>query len=297
MEKTLRQALLICACVAVLGCADRSAPTAIVPDRHGVIIHYKADDSYSVNFAGSDFADNDCSVITRLGNVKNIDLSFTQISDKSLGCLDPEMVSLDVSGTRVTDQGLEQLVRYTKLSALRLLQTSIGDAGMSHVQKLHELTLLDLSASKVTDEGVFRLSTLTKLKVFAVNGPSVSDKSVDILAKLPQLTDLDLTSTRVSDRGLEKIASHQNLQKLKLNGCIGVTDLGLKHLKTLPKLTELEISGTSVTDSAIADIASMKQLKVIYLGGTLTAAGLARLRSLRPDVEVLATSANRPNDK
>ncbi len=68
-----------------------------------------------------------------------------------------ELVWIDLTDTKVTDQGLLHLVGLTRLEQLRLDETQVTDAGLMHLAKLKRLSTLNLYRTQVTDEGVKKL--------------------------------------------------------------------------------------------------------------------------------------------
>ena len=74
--------------------------------------------------------------------------------------------SLTLSGSPLTDAGLEHLENFNSLSYLDLCNTAIGDEGLRHLEKLPRLRTLLLHRTQVTSEGVKRLQqALPKVEV------------------------------------------------------------------------------------------------------------------------------------
>lgn len=93
-------------------------------------------------------------------------LSDQPIGDEALAVLPeiPEIVWLNLRGTKITDQGLAHVAKLSKLRRLHLEKTGITDAGLAHLQGLAELEYLNLYGTGVTDQGLASLAALTKLK-------------------------------------------------------------------------------------------------------------------------------------
>ena len=87
----------------------------------------------------------------------------------------------------VTDAGLVQLKRFTKLRRLSLTHTNVSDAGLVHLKGLKELQTLRLVDTKVSDDGLIHLVGLTKLTTLNLSGTRVTDAGVNKLkAVLPK---------------------------------------------------------------------------------------------------------------
>ncbi|MCE9552629.1 MAG: hypothetical protein K8T91_04525 [Planctomycetes bacterium] len=116
-----------------------------------------------------------------------------------------------LSGTNITDEGLECLQGQTRLQRLLLENVQIKGAGLQHLKHSKNLEILSLKNTQVADDGLAHLQGLTNLR------------------------DLDLTGTKVTDAGLEHLKGLTGLQRLNLRGT-QVTDDGVDKLQaTLPK--------------------------------------------------------------
>lgn len=91
---------------------------------------------------------------------------------------------------------------------------------------------------------------------------------LDILAELP-LTHLSLASCQLTDTGIGKLRKLR-LDGLQLQGCQGLSDVGLQHLRDMP-LSKLSLAGEGWP--------SFKRKN-----GWLTDAGLAGVYFGRPSV-------------
>jgi hypothetical protein len=147
------------------------------------------------------------------------------------------VISVSVSGTTVTDAGLEHLKVLKQLETLGLENTQVTDAGLEHLGGLTQLNSLVLSGTKVTDAGLEHLKGLTQLNVLSLANTQVSDTGLGHLKGLTRLTMLALDGTKVMDAGLEYLKGLTQLRFLDLRGT-KVTDKGVKNLKeALPNCT------------------------------------------------------------
>jgi uncharacterized membrane protein len=111
-----------------------------------------------------------------------------------LGPVLPAMVTLDLSASTVSDQGVKLLATAGELRTLRLSETTVTDAAIDALVKLPKLESLNLYGTQVTNAGVLKL------------------------AALPNLKKLYLWQTRVDEAGIKAL-------KEKLPGCEIVTGL------------------------------------------------------------------------
>lgn len=94
----------------------------------------------------------------------------------------PELSVVRLSGTAVSDAGIEYLLQLPQLRELSLDRTQITDAGLKKLTRLKQLKSLDLSDTQVSAEAVAELrKVLPQLKVVATarQASSVEETSAD----------------------------------------------------------------------------------------------------------------------
>jgi hypothetical protein len=94
-----------------------------------------------------------------------------------------DLAFVDLSSTKVTDDGLRHLEGLPKLMCLSLIKTGVTDAGLVHLEVLTGLEYLHLRGTQVTDAGLKRLEGLHKLKFLGLEGTQVTDEGVEKLQK------------------------------------------------------------------------------------------------------------------
>ncbi len=176
---------------------------------------------------------------------------------------DRSVKSVDLAGSRVTDAGLEHLIKgLTHLQSLSLMDTQVTDAGLVHLKGLTKLRSLFLWTN-VTDAGLVHLKGLTHLE------------------------HLGLHETRVTDAGLVHLKGLTHLEHLFLHES-KVTDAGLVHLKGLTQLQGLDLSDTQVTDTGLDHLKGLLSLRVLILWGTkVTHAGVNKFQLALPNCLIL----------
>ncbi len=122
-------------------------------------------------------------------------LTFTAVSmranldDAAFKKLEPvssKLVTVDLSATKITDQGVTQLSAAKSLRVIRLAETGVTDAAIETLLKLPSLESINLYGTKVTDAGVSKLSALTKLKRLYLWQTAVTPAAIKTLKeKLP----------------------------------------------------------------------------------------------------------------
>ena len=124
---------------------------------------------------------------------------------------------LDLSGSRITDDGLKEIVNLTNLQSLSLGGCKVTDRGIKELANFKRLEALDLSITRITDAGL------------------------KDLAKIKSLRTLNLGDTEITDAGLNELVAIEGLETLIL-GVKNVTDAGMKQLAKMKKLRVLDIS-------------------------------------------------------
>ena len=111
------------------------------------------------------------------------------VDDAVVSALRPlrdHIAHLDLARTRISDLGLDEVGRMTRLVRLDLRRTSVTDAGMSALSDLRQLRYLNLYGTAVGDRGAVSLEGLAGLRSLYLWDTQVTDDGVERLrAKLP----------------------------------------------------------------------------------------------------------------
>jgi RNA polymerase sigma factor (sigma-70 family) len=124
---------------------------------------------------------------------------------KEIGLL-PKLRFLNITGTRITNDGLAPLEAMKELRILKLQECKLSDEGLAHLAGLTELTKLYLSKTLITDAGLARLAGLKNLECLFLDRTGITDAGLDHLVELKNLTVLGVQGTRVSNKGVAKLA-------------------------------------------------------------------------------------------
>jgi Leucine-rich repeat (LRR) protein len=235
----------------------------------------------AVNLRGSWVNDAEMIELARLPHLRRLDLSHTRISDEGLLNLKEARGITDLNlyySEWITDQGLTAIRNWKQLKRLNLRGTRISDGTLALVSKLPAIEALDIANTQVTDNGLDHLITLTNLKELSLGRSRLSENALEVLRMLPTLTYLDLSGARpvppdmarrrggvgaLSDSTLRALAELKDLRTLKL-GYSDITSAGLAALAGLDKIEKLGLeSCAGVDDSAVAELAKRKALKYL----------------------------------
>ena len=170
---------------------DRQAGRQVERDSAGRIV--------AVNLRGSWISDVEMIDLARMPDLERLDLSHTRISDEGMLNLKPAPKIRDLKlfySEWITDQGLTAIKEWKHLKRLDLRGTRISDGTLEIVGNLTGLEALDIAHTEVTDVGLENLITLVNLKELAVGRGRLSNAGLVALRMLPTLTVLDLSGAR-----------------------------------------------------------------------------------------------------
>jgi hypothetical protein len=206
------------------------------------------------------------------------------------------IVAVNLRGAWISDVEMIDLARLPDLEQLDLSHTRITDEGMLNLKPAPKIRELKLYYSEwITDQGLTAIKEWKHLRRLDVRGTRISDGTLEIAGHMPQLEALDIAHTEVTDVGLDHLITLTNLKELSL-GRGRLTNAGLVMLRMLPQLTYLDLSGARPTppdnpqgrgaaagipEETLKAIAGFEDLRVLYLGfSAIDAAGLHTLGSL-----------------
>jgi len=122
-------------------------------------------------------------------------VTFTAVSlrgsldDAAFAKLQPvisQLVTVDLSATKVTDQAVAQLVAAKSLRQIRLAETGITDLAIDSLLQIPSLESINLYGTQVTDAGVSKLSAMPNLKrLYLWQTPVTPDAIKALKEKLP----------------------------------------------------------------------------------------------------------------
>jgi Leucine-rich repeat (LRR) protein len=201
-------------------------------------------------------------------------LDNTAVTDKELGEIvsgNLELVELTLGGTKITDAGLDHLVRLNKLRKIRLSNTAITDAAGEKLAKIPTLQDIDVSQTEFGDTGFASLQPLLKLK------------------------SLNIYLTNVTDKGLEAIKDFGSLKvltRLNLDLC-PISNTGVRNILAAESLEWIHLGGTEITDAVTPEIIKFKKLKEIIVTKTdVTKSGAENLRKILPTCKIQDNISN-----
>jgi Leucine-rich repeat (LRR) protein len=203
------------------------------------------------------------------------------------------VTAVNLRASWVTDGDLLELAALPGLERLDLSNTRITDQGLAYLRAAKDLREVNLSyAEKIGDPAHATVKTWKQLRRLNLRGTVVADETAAAAASLPELESLDIADTIVGDVGFEALALAPQLKELAA-GNIRISDIGYQSLRQLTGLVTLDWSGgrqlrpPSLKEDAIAAMASLSGLRVLKLGhNRFPSASLALLRKM-PKVERL----------
>ena len=192
------------------------------------------------------------------------------------------VVAVNLRGTWAGDVEMVDIARLPKLQRLDLSHTRITDEGMLHLKPANQIEELNLYyAEWVTDQGMTAIRNWKKLKRLDVRGTRISNGTLEIVSHMPQLEALDISYSQVTDNGMDILITLTGLKELSLGqGRISAGDLGF--LRMLTTLTSLDIGGAKPTPPDMGDRQVRRDPTPPLPANTVQAMGeLKELRVLR----------------
>jgi hypothetical protein len=145
--------------------------------------------------------------ITSMRQVFILNLKASTITNDSLAFLPPDLVNIDICKTKIDDDGIKYLLKYSRVQCLNLAQ------------------------DQLTDKGVEQLKDLTSLRELHIARMRITDACLDSVSRLTNLEVLNVTNTLITDQGLSRLYGLKKLRKFWLYNCPGITEKGVKELQ------------------------------------------------------------------
>ncbi|MEO2017074.1 MAG: hypothetical protein ABGZ53_22190 [Fuerstiella sp.] len=228
-----------------------------------------------LSLAGSEFNDEDLSVLDRLPELLTLNLSRTHDAAAVLSSLNLTSIqTLKLNDCSwVDDDLLLHLVKYSTLQTLEIARTHITDDGVKRLLQLPELGWLNLSGCEsIGDESLRVLSRAATLKQLSMSGHNLSVAAACRFQQACPLKDLfipliefpEMAPILERSRGAEAAVFCRGIQGLRIYDDTGVDYSVLKHF---PGLEFLQLTGSGINTQTLSFLANMKQLDHLQLGG------------------------------
>jgi hypothetical protein len=195
---------------------------------------------------------------------------------------------------------------YQQLAELYAVKSELGDARLTadpqrglksflsiddnHIKQnppRAPLIRLCLAGCEVTEAGLALIPASPELQWLDLSRLPIGNEAVRRLVPQPEsLQQLTLEATKVDAELQAWLSRANNLRELDLSW-LEMDDAVIKSIAGARELETLWLTGTNVSDKSIDTIAGMKNLQAVDLQRTqVTAAGLARLRQARPELNL-----------
>jgi internalin A len=248
----------------------------------------------SVDFGGANITDEDLRVLDDLQAGVDLNLAGTGITGKGIEILRrlkaSHITSLDLSGTKITDEALVSIEDLRNLSSLNLSNTQVTDAEMGRLAKQDCLCQLRVSRTRLGDEGLKHIcemfDSLSPLweKDLDLSATNVSDAGLIHLRGLA-LNQLDLSDTQITDAGLQTLETSGGIRFLLLSNT-QIADKGLESLSAIKRLDAVDLRRTSITDAGLPQLKKSTALRYIDVTGSkMTRGGIDDLKKSLPHLE------------
>jgi internalin A len=224
----------ILACALFLVVSAGAADPTWVEDVGGIIVRNAEGQITGVNLRGRWVTETDMRELAQLPHLTHLDLSLTRVTDEGMLELKnaPGIEDLNLYYAElVTDEGMSAIKGWRKLKRLNVRGAKISDTTLEHISAIQSLESVNVGFALVTDVGLERLTSLPNLKELSVGGNKMGDMGLQALRQMPGLTFLDLSgkqgtdsnlwSVNMTEEGLEAVLALKQLRELRL-GCSAV---------------------------------------------------------------------------
>jgi Leucine-rich repeat (LRR) protein len=217
------------------------------------------------------------------------------------------IVAVNLRGSWVSDVELIDIARMPKLERLDLSHTRITDEGMLNLKSATGIRELNLFyAELITDQGMSAIRNWTTLRRLNVRGTRIANGTLEIVSHLPHLEALDIANTQVTDNGLDLLIALTALKELAIGRTRSGGEMDLSFLRMMPSLTALDLSGARplppdmggagrrpppatppIPGKTVEALSQLKNLRSLKLGFSGVSAADLKALSVIPDVEKL----------
>jgi len=197
------------------------------------------------------------------------------------------------SPSRVTNAGLQHLLKIVGLRGITLSSLKVDDDGVRELAKLPHLDRINLGVVPITDKTVDAFLRRGTYRSVALFYTQATEACLPTILKNPDLEELFLRGFPLRDDDLRKLTGLRKLQALEICGP-HITNESVRLLEPLPVLSQLSLRECERIDDGVFDqLAKLKNV-TLYLNGDakITNAGLAKVKNL-PKLTLLGLNENK----
>lgn len=233
-------------------------------------------------------------ILKSLPELRMLSLRATQVDDSLLPVIaeyNQKLELLYLTGTKITDEGVQHLRRLKNLKELALIVNALSDRTIDVIVELTALETLLLSPMNLNSRALTRLASLPELRSLTIieeffasyeywhgrrehsvggllSRPPLFDKEHgEALAKIKSLDHLCLGRIRLSDEFLAALSKSSSIQELIVLKCY-VSDQAIEYISQMRQLKHLELDVTSLCDDSIKPLAKLTKLRCLSLSGS-----------------------------
>ena len=151
------------------------------------------------------------------------------------------LITLDLSGTKITGEGLESLPIPERLDSLGVADMPITDEHATTIARMKRLRLLNLRSTEITAAGLSKISHL-------------------------ELEQIDLGQCPIKDNAIAELAKIESLERIVLSNCSGLTESCIDSLLLMKNLTDIEMINSKFSDAQLRRLKALPKLKSLAVG-------------------------------
>lgn len=125
-------------------------------------------------------------------------------------------IQLEVVKEQDVDFALLKRIPPQILDSMDLSQTKVTDEDLANVKRFTRLKEIDLSDTNVTNKALEHLSSMKSLRKIWLDNTHVDDEALASLAELSKLQKLSLKDCNVTDAGIDKLKASLNKCKIEV---------------------------------------------------------------------------------
>jgi hypothetical protein len=181
----------------------------------------------------------------------------TPLVDSSTVQIPDDVDSVSLNGPLVTDTTLNAIVKSSpQLTSLYLTNTAVTDRGLSELSGLPKLGILFVDGSVATGTGLKSFSKSKTLTSLSLTRSHLDAQGVSAIASLESLTSLDLTTCQLDERELFFLGRLRNLRSLRLQAT-RVSPISVGWISELKELRGINVGNSRFTADGVRQLRRM----------------------------------------
>lgn len=192
-------------------------------------------------------------------DLRHLMLANTNVDAHGVAVLEQPLATLVLAGT-ATDDRIFSVLKKFRVTTLDVSGTKISGDGLQELPNWEWIDSLGVADMPITDDHAMTIASMKRLRLLNLRSTQITASGIRNLARL-NLEQIDLGHCLIEDDAITELAKITSLQRIVLSQCRRLTGECIDDLLRMKKLTAIELLGCQFTPAQISRLSALPHLE------------------------------------